>query len=603
MFQDRDTCEFNLWAPKAKEIKFLNISAGEEVLMEKQEFGYWQTVLENIPPGTRYKYLVNSAQSYPDPASLSQPDGVHGASEIINLYDFVWTDGKWKNIPLREMILYELHTGTFTPSGNFRGILGKLEYLKELGINAIELMPVAQFSGGRNWGYDGVFLFAVHDTYGGARGLMEFVNECHRQGMAVILDVVYNHLGPEGNYAPVYGYYDCGRNSTPWGNSMNFDGPYSDGVRNFLIQNVLMWCRDFHMDGLRIDAVHAIYDFGAKHILQELAQNLKQLSLEMGKSYHTIAESNLNDVKYISTFEEGGYGLDAQWSDDFHHSVHALTTGERTGYYVDFGEPWQLAKSMEEAFVFDGVYSEFRKKTFGNSTKRNDAGQFVIFSQNHDQTGNRQQGERLISLTDFETAKLVSGTLFVSPYVPMLFMGEEYAERNPFLYFVSHLDPELNQRVKEGREKEFRELGHEVAEMNDPSLPETFKRSMLSWNIDQNPEKRQMFAYYKDLINLRKNLPALQLPDKKNLRISHQDKLIIMERWQDQDIVLAVMNYDHRDRHTVIPKESPSDMVKLIDSADYRTEGRESRSPDKISGNEPITVREKSIVIYSNTKL
>ncbi|MGC9341571.1 MAG: alpha-amylase family glycosyl hydrolase, partial [Bacteroidales bacterium] len=368
LLQEENRWEFTLWAPELKDVK-LELEDGKKLVdFKKRDFGYWTTTVEDLEPGTRYKYRINKKNSFPDPASLSQPGGVHEASELINLEEFEWTDREWKNIPLKSMIQYELHTGTFSKEGNFEGVISKLDYLKELGINTIEILPVAQFSGKRNWGYDGVYPYAVHDSYGGTFKLMELVNACHNKGIAVILDVVYNHLGPEGNYLSNFGPYFSGKYSTPWGNPINFDGPYSDGVRNYFIQNALMWCRDFHIDGLRLDAVHAIYDFSAKHVMQELAENLKKLSRQTGKDYFLVAESNLNDVRYINPMTKGGYGLDAQWNDDFHHSLHALVTGERNGYYMDFGTEQSLSKSIKNTFVYDGRYSEFRKKTYGNST-------------------------------------------------------------------------------------------------------------------------------------------------------------------------------------------------------------------------------------------
>jgi maltooligosyltrehalose trehalohydrolase len=339
-------CEFRVWAPKARNSYLLDVSNDREIPMNKEERGYWGIKLNECDPGFRYKYKINNGDAFPDPASLSQPDGVHGPSEVLQLNDFKWNDQQWKGIPLEEMIQYEIHTGTFSHEHNFKGIIHKLDHLSELGINTIEIMPVARFSGSRNWGYDGVYPFAVQDTYGGAAGLMELVDACHTKGIAVILDVVYNHFGPEGNYVSKFGHYFAENYSTPWGKPINFDGPHSDEVRNFFIQNALMWCRDFHIDGLRLDAVHAIYDLGAKLFLRELAEHLGKLGEETERAYHLIAESNLNDVKYVTAPDKGGYGLDAQWSDDFHHSLHTLVTGEKSGYYMDYGKRAQLSKAL-----------------------------------------------------------------------------------------------------------------------------------------------------------------------------------------------------------------------------------------------------------------
>ncbi|QIA09073.1 malto-oligosyltrehalose trehalohydrolase [Draconibacterium halophilum] len=595
-----DSCEFNTWAPKANKVQLELCQSGQLIEMQPQQRGYWSATIENTKPGTRYKYRLNDSQSYPDPASLSQPDGVHEASEVVNLKNFEWTDDDWKNIPLKEMIQYELHTGTFSSTGNFDEIRQKLKYFKELGINTIEILPVAQFSGHRNWGYDGVYPFAVQNSYGGAHELMTLVNECHKNGIAVILDVVYNHFGPEGNYVGNFGHYFSGKYSTPWGKPINFDEAYSDGVRNYIIQNVLMWCRDFHIDGLRLDAVHSIFDFGAKHIMQELAEKLDVLSHETGWEHYLIAESHLNDVKYISPVSSGGYGLDAQWSDDFHHAIHTLTTNERNSYYMDFGETQQLSKSIKDVFVFDGQYSEFRKKTYGNSTANNPGEQFVIFNQNHDQVGNRMNGDRLISLTDFETAKTIAATMFVTPNVPMLFMGEEYGERNPFYYFVSHQDPELNRLVREGRKEEFKDFYDNTNNAVDPDSTEAFENSKLSWNIEDNAEKKAMFGCYQTLIRLRKEHPVLQLTDKNNLKISEQGKLIVLERWQEERRLFAVINFEDKEKSLKVQPNTNKPLTRIFGSSEKSWNGPGEITPKSIVAGDEISVNKKSIVIYSN---
>ena len=594
-----NTVKFNLWAPKAKSIHLVTQNSENKIALQKQDFGYWSLELENILPGIHYKYLIDEQDSFPDPASLSQPDGVHEASEIIDLKGFDWTDQNWENIPLQEMIQYELHTGTFTPEGTFSGIRSKLDYLKELGVNTIELLPVSQFSGERNWGYDGVYPFAVQNSYGGAKELMALVNESHKKGIAVIMDVVYNHFGPEGNYVGNFGHYFSGKYSTPWGDPINFDGPYSDGVRNYVVQNALMWCRDFHIDGLRLDAVHSIFDFGARNIMQELAENLNELSEQTGRRHYLIAESHLNDVRYISPISKGGYGLDAQWSDDFHHAVHTLTTGEQKGYYLDFGEPSQLSKAIKEAFVYDGQYSEFRKKSYGNSTENNPGEQFVIFNQNHDQVGNRLHGERLISLTDFETAKVIAGAMFVSPNVPMLFMGEEYGERNPFYYFVSHLSSQLNRLVREGRKREFKDFYEDTADVSNPDDPETFQASKLSWDIENDAEKSAMFRFYKTLIKIRKENPVLKETNKDNLEISEDGKFFTLERWQGESRVVVFLNFEDENRTGKISKHNQGVLTKILDSKSFGKNEVAESDKVQVSANDEVSVKEKSIVIFS----
>ncbi len=592
--------KFTVWAPKARSVRLLIESPKLEITMNKEEFGYWSSIVSDIDAGTRYKYELDGKNSFPDPASLSQPDGVHEASKVIDIHDFKWTDDEWENMPLDRMIQYELHTGTFSTEGTFEGVIGRLDYLKDLGVNAIELLPVAQFSGLRNWGYDGVYPFAVHDGYGGAKELMKLVNTCHQKGIAVILDVVYNHFGPEGNYVSNFGEYFSGKYSTPWGEPLNFDDTNSDEVKNYYIQNALMWCRDFHIDGLRLDAVHAIYDFSSEHIMKQLAGKLEQLSQRTEKNYYLIAESNLNDVRYISPYSKGGYGLSGQWSDDFHHAVHALATNERRGYYEDFGNPEQLSKAIKQAFVFDGVYSKYRKKTYGNSTKNNGGEQFVIFSQNHDQVGNRKHGERLISLSSFEMAKLIAGCMFVSPNVPMLFMGEEYGERNPFYYFVSHLDEELNRLVNEGRKEEFKTFFDDKGEALDPASEEAFEQSKLSWDISQEPERQSMYAYYKTLIELRKNHPVLQVPDKEKLTITEKGKGFTLHRWQGDRQILVFMNFDQNATELEVPFNQSGNMEKVIDSTSTKWNGKGEISPQRIIAGETIKVAKEAILIYSN---
>ncbi len=568
--------------------------------MKNMEFGYWETNVKELKPGERYRYRLDEGESFPDPASLSQPDGVHGDSELIRLDDFHWSDGDWQPVPLDEMIQYELHTGTFTAQGNFEGIIRKLDYLAQLGINAIEVMPVGQFSGRRNWGYDGAYPFAVHDSYGGAKGLMALVDTCHRKGFSVILDVVYNHFGPEGAYVSSFGPYFSGNYSTPWGKPLNFDGPQSDQVRNFVIQNGLMWCRDFHIDALRLDAVHAIFDMGSRHILQELAEHLEDLSRSMGIAKLLIAESHLNDVRYINSSEKGGFGLDAQWSDDFHHAVHTLTTGEQDGYYQDYGEPVQLTKAIREAFVFDGQYSQFREKSYGNSTEKNPGEQFVIFNQNHDQVGNRRRGERLIELTGFETAKLVAGTMFIAPNIPMLFMGEEYGERNPFLYFVSHEDPHLNKLVRQGRKKEFEMFYRDGADPPDPADEQTFLRSRLSWDFSDNSEKQAMLNYYQYLIRLKKHHPALKTHQKDQVRVHHEKMLLMVERWQEDHQLLAFLNYHSEETAVTVPSGIRNRLDRILDSSAEKWGGTGSLTPHFIAADNQFAIRGNSIVIYSN---
>jgi len=596
---DQHIVRFNLWAPRATNAGLFLPKKNKSIPMKPLEKGYWE-VTEDIEPGTRYMYEMDENKRFPDPASLSQPQGVHGASEVVDLADFEWTDADWKGIKLEKMIQYELHTGTFSPEGTFAGIISKLDYLVKLGINTIELLPVAQFSGNRNWGYDGVYPFAVQNSYGGPRELMKLVNACHQRKIAVIMDVVYNHFGPEGNYVGNFGYYFSEKYSTPWGSPINFDDAYSDGVRNYVIQNALMWLRDYHIDGLRLDAVHSIFDFSAKHILQELAENVKLLEQQTKKQYHLIAESHLNDVRYISPIKEGGYGLDAQWSDDFHHTIHAMFTRENKGYYMDFGSSSDLKKSLEKAFVFDGQYSQFRKKSYGNTTENNPGKQFVIFNQNHDQVGNRKFGERLITLTNPETARLAAAFMFLAPNIPMLFMGEEYGEQNPFLYFVSHESEKLNEQVRKGRENEFKDFYTDSEKAPDPTDESTFQQSKLSWNFDSDKNAARILAFYQAFIHLRKSHPVLNQPDKSCIEVNEKSKVFSIERWQGENKILAVLNTSQQTKQFKVPGHINGTLFSIFDSENERWHPQGVKSDDAIHAGYELTISPTSFVIYSN---
>ncbi len=454
-YQGDSQCQFTVWAPLLTDVKLKLLTPQERLIPLQQNLqGYWSVLVSDCPPGTRYLYRLDDKERA-DPASFYQPDGVHKASEVIDHTAFSWTDTDWTPPPFPDWVIYELHVGAFTPDGSFHAIIPRLPRLKELGVNAIEIMPVAQFPGERNWGYDGTYPFAVQQSYGGPTGLKTLVNACHEAGIAVVLDVVYNHFGPEGNYTRDFGPYFTDRYQTPWGSAINFDGSYCDGVRNFMIENALYWLHHFHIDALRLDAVHAIYDLSAKHLLAELSERVQELMQTQGQGRYLIAESDLNDPRIIRPHHQGGYGMDAQWSDEFHHALHALLTGERSGYYEDFGSCHHLAKVLHQRYVYTGDYSPHRKRRFGADASDRPTHQFVVCNQNHDQVGNRMLGERLSQLVSFEALKLTAATMLLSPYTPMLFMGEEYGEEAPFLYFIDHGDPDLVEAVREGRKREF----------------------------------------------------------------------------------------------------------------------------------------------------
>ncbi len=598
-FNDEGKAEVTVWAPLQKDVSLI-LSDGGHVTLSEDDLGYWKGITNKIREGDLYKISLDKDKVFPDPASVSQPEGVHGFSKAVNLQKIQWKDENWKNPPLEEYILYELHTGTFTEQGTFEALEQKLDYLKELGINAIEIMPVAQFPGERNWGYDGVFPYAVQNSYGGSEGLKHLVEACHEKGLAVILDVVYNHLGPEGNYLGAIAPYFTGKYNTPWGNAINFDDEWCDGVRKYFIENVLMWFRDFHIDALRMDAVHAIKDFSATHILREIKHHVNRLMAETGKTHYLIVELDLNDNRFINPLQEHGFGMDAQWMDEFHHALRVTAGEPQTGYYSDFNGLAHLAKSYKDAYVFDGIYSPHRKKTFGIKAENNPGKQFVIFSQNHDQTGNRMLGERTSTLVSFEMQKLMAAAVIVSPYLPMLFMGEEYSEPHPFLYFVSHTDPELAEAVRKGRKAEFAAF-HSQGEVPDPVAEKTFEESKLQWNLLHQEPHKTMFAYYKALISLRKQEPALYNLNRNQLNVdeNEESQTLLLHRWHEGEHVLCLMNFSKQPQQILLPTYK-NDWKKLLDSADKKWNGLAS-APDVIANGSLVTIQQESILIYKNS--
>ena len=585
----------NIWSPLANSV---SIKINDKLFaLNKEALGYWALETGEIGAGDTYQFQINDTL-VPDVYSLYQPNGVEGASAVFDTGAFKWADNNWKNVALEDYIFYELHTGTFTPEGTFDGILSKLDYLVSLGITAIEIMPVAQFSGDRNWGYDGVFPFAVQSSYGGAAGLQKLVNACHEKGLAVTLDVVYNHIGPEGNYFQSFGPFFTEKYHTPWGNAVNFDDEWSDGVRDYFIENILMWFRDFHIDALRLDAVHAIKDLGVTHFLKQAKNAVDELMKETGKTHYLIAELDLNDPKYINKIKEGGYGMDGQWIDEFHHALRVTAGGDKTGYYSDFDGLEHLAKSFSEAYVYNGIYSPHRKKIFGGKATSNAGSQFVVFSQNHDQVGNRMLGERSSQLFSFEMQKLMAGTVMCSPYLPMLFMGEEYGETNPFLYFVSHSDPDLINAVRKGRKEEFAAF-HLEGEAPDPQSVNTFEQSKLQWKLLNQDQHKIMLSYYKALISLRKSTPALHSGNRQDMEVQSLavKNCLIIKRWAGASQVLCFLNYSS-DSQT-LEGFALDNWTKIFDSAASEWSGI-STLPDILSEADSIHLNPQSILIYSN---
>ena len=500
------TRRFEVWAPYAEAVELV---MGERRLQMFDEGGGWHAAEVDADAGTDYGFSLDGGDVLPDPRSPWQPEGPHGPSRVIDHDAFPWTDSEWKGAPLASAVVYELHVGTFTPEGTFDAAIDRLGYLVDLGVTAVELMPVAEFPGEHGWGYDGVSLFAPHHAYGGPEGLKRLVDACHARGLAVILDVVYNHLGPDGNYLGSFGPYFTSRYSTPWGDAINFDDRGSAGVRAFVVENALMWLDDYHCDGLRIDAVHAILDTSALHILEELAENVERLANHLGRQLFLIAESDLNDPRLVQRREAGGYGLDAQWSDDLHHALHTVLTGETSGYYSDFGEVQHLATALQEAFVYAGRYSAFRDRVHGRAPAGIPGYRFLGYIQNHDQVGNRAAGERISALVPPDLLKVAAAVVFTAPFVPMIFQGEEWGAGTPFLYFTDHTDPELGRAVSDGRKREFEAFGWDPSEVPDPQESSTFERSKLDWQEPERQPHAETLDWYRSLIALRKELPDL----------------------------------------------------------------------------------------------
>ena len=552
---DANRCEFRVWAPKRERVE-LHITAPRErrVPLQKRADGYHEAIVDDCPEGTRYLFVLDGENERPDPASRLQPEGVHGPSEVVGSA-FQWNDAGWTGIALDDYVIYELHVGTFTAEGTFDAVIPQLDGLKELGITAVELLPVAQFPGDRNWGYDGVYVGAAQLSYGGPRGLKRLVDACHARGLAIVLDVVYNHLGPEGNYLSEYGPYFTDRYKTPWGLALNFDGPESDHVRWFFVHNALQWIEEFHFDALRVDAVHAIVDHSAEPFLQDLNRAVHARGAQLGRRVYSIAESDLNDPRVIMGHEHYGLDFDSQWADDYHHSLHTLLTGEQNGYYESFPiRVSNLARVLSTGYLYTGQHSPYRGRKYGAAPRTKNGAQFVVSAQNHDQVGNRMLGERLAAIVSVDQLRLSAAAVVLSPFIPMLFMGEEYGERAPFQYFTSHSDRELIEAVRKGRAEEFEEFAWE-GEPPDPHDTETFTRSKLNWSLLTRDEHASLRRLYKLLLALRRDVPALRRLDLASLEtVADDDKqVLLVRRWTESDQALVAFNFSDKAQSLEMP--------------------------------------------------
>jgi maltooligosyltrehalose trehalohydrolase len=555
--------EFTVWSPYAKEVS-VKLGSALYPMSRPDESDWWRTAVEEAGDGADYSFLLDDDPTpYPDPRSLWQPKGVHGPSRLYEHAAFSWSDAGWQVPPLGATAIYELHLGTFTPEGTFDAAIDRLDYLVDLGVTHVELMPIAEFPGHHGWGYDGVSLFAVSQAYGGPDGLKRFVNAAHRCGLGVVLDVVYNHFGPVGNYTGKFGPYLTSTHRTPWGDAVNLEAAGSDEVRRFFCDNALMWLRDYHIDGLRLDAVHEFVDRSAIHFLEQLSTEVERLSTNLRRRLVLIAESDLNDPAVVTPRETGGQGIDAQWSDDFHHALFTVLHAEQSkGYYSDFGSLEKLAKSLSRVFVYDGIYSRYRRHTHGRPVENLSAHRFLGYIQNHDQVGNRAIGDRLEHIVGLDRAKLAAGIVFTAPFVPMVFQGEEFAASTPFQYFADHDHTEMAKSVSEGRRREFAAFGWHHEEIPDPENPETFQRSKLNWSEIHDGSHAEMLEWYRKLLHLRRTSPSLNDSDLGHIWIAVNEE----KRWLtiDRGLVKIICNFGDKPNEF----ENPGHLPLLLGSRD-----------------------------------
>lgn len=598
---------FRVWAPKAQRVS-VHIASGKAAgtyLLQQEIKGYYSGTIPGVADGDRYFYQPDDGPVRPDPVSRFQPDGVHEASQVVDPRLFAWHDDGWGGIALERYVIYELHVGTFTRPGTFEAVIPFLDYLVGLGITAVELMPVSQFAGDRGWGYDGVCQFAPQNSYGGPGGLKLLVNACHRKGLAVVLDVVYNHFGPEGNHIGDFGYYFSDKYRTPWGSAMNFDGPQSDPVREFFIGNALYWINEFHMDSLRLDAVDLIMDQRARHFLQEITETVHRHREPQGRQIYLFAENDTNDMRLINPVKVGGYGIDAQWCDNFHHALRALLTGETTGYYEDFGQFSQLAKAYTDGFVYTGEYSAYRQRCHGGPSGDRPTYQFVVFSQNHDQVGNRKCGDRLSAVQALEKLLLAAGVVILSPYLPLLFMGEEYGEKAPFHYFVGYSDPDIIAAVRKGKNEEHAS-GVCEGPIPDPEAESVFWESKIDLSLKREGEQALILEFYRQLLSLRKKLPALQVFRREQMEVVgwQRQKVLTIQRQAENSTVVCLFSFSNTQEQVVLNLPA-GNWEKLLDSSAQHWRGPGEVAPASVAsaegGSSPVSINPFSLLVYSRS--
>jgi maltooligosyltrehalose trehalohydrolase len=601
-----DGVVFRVWAPCREriEVRVVAPGAGAVVPLARDAGGVFEGAIAGLGPGARYVYRLDGGAERPDPVSRSQPEGVHGPSEVVDPAAFPWTDAGWRGVPLRELRLYELHVGTFTAEGTFEAAIPHLASLAALGLTAIQLMPVAEFPGGRNWGYDGVHLFAPQSTYGGPSGLRRLVDAAHAAGLAVLLDVVYNHFGPEGNYLAEYGPYFTERHRTPWGPAVNYDAEGSAGVRRHVLGNARTWIREYHLDGLRLDAVHAIHDGSPHHLLAELGDLAASESRALGRPVHLVAESNRNDRRVVTPAADGGYGLASQWSDDLHHALRVALTGARGGYYEDFaGGLDDLEVALRDAWVYQGRLSRYRGFVLGTPSAGLPGEAFVVFAQNHDQVGNGAGGSRLAARTPPGLVKLAAATVLCAPYVPLLFMGEEYGETAPFAFFTSFGDAALGEAASRGRRREYARFAWS-AEPPDPQDPATFVACRLDRSRATAPPGSWLAVWYRALLRLRAEHPALRAPDRERARVARAGNALVLHRWCEEGAAALVVLHCAPAPARVTATVPVGDLALALDSEDrtFGGAGDAVAPPALGAGAAPLALGPYQVLIYGKLR-